>query len=88
MPERDNDPAYFSYKIVASSFFNEYERTDYNILQFVGDVGALFSTLHQIFKLILNYAFQIGFLMNAHLINGVFKFRSKHKKQIYPRNPF
>jgi hypothetical protein len=81
------NPAYFSYEIIASNSFNSYERTDYNILQFIGDVGALFSTLHQILGLVLNYLFQLSFLMHAHLINGVFRLRNKRTKEIYPSDP-
>lgn len=48
------------------------ERTNYTILNFIGDVGALFGTLQMIASFILLKVFQIGALLENSIIKRVF----------------
>jgi hypothetical protein len=69
----------FRVDIFASNNYQVIERTNYTFLQFIGDVGALSDTLFKIVALILGSVFQLGFVLDSHLINGVFRMRGKRK---------
>jgi hypothetical protein len=57
-----------------------YERSNYTLLNFVGDIGALFSTLSGIASFILTL-FNDTIIKN-HLINEIFKERSCYQNQL------
>jgi hypothetical protein len=67
-----------------SKEYREIQRTDYSILQFVGDIGALQGTLFQVAPLLLSKIFWISFLLESHLINAIFRRRNESKNR-YPR---
>lgn len=56
MPRKRTD-ALFTLNFNSLNEFIEYERTDYTIFQFIGDVGALYGTLYQICALVLTKLF-------------------------------
>jgi hypothetical protein len=52
------------------------ERTDYTMLQFIGDVSALYSALHSIALFLLSYVFHFEILIEDFLINRIFRLPS------------
>ncbi len=57
-----------------------YERTNYTLLNFVGDIGALYSTLAGIASFILNLI-RTDVVMENHLISQVFTERPLYHTQ-------
>jgi hypothetical protein len=54
--QSDNSGAFMRFE--SSNNYKTYTRIDYTILQLLGDVGALYQALHDIFSFILNYIFR------------------------------
>lgn len=52
-----------------------YDRSNYTLLQFLGDIGALSSALFTIGGFILTIFFQIDIILENHLLNEVFRER-------------
>lgn len=50
-----------------------YERQNYTLLQMIGDIGSLTSTLSLICEYLLKFIFQIGILLDNHILRGVFR---------------
>ena len=55
-------------------------RSDYTVLSYIGDVGALLGTLQLISSVILLNVFQINILAENDLLVKVFRLRKKHYK--------
>jgi hypothetical protein len=55
-------------------------RTDYTVLSYIGDVGALLGTLQLISGVILVNVFSINILAENDMLNDVFRLRRKHHK--------
>lgn len=55
-------------------------RTDYTVLTYIGDVGALLGTLQLISGVILVNVLQINILAENDMLNSVFRLRRKHHK--------
>lgn len=90
--ELENSPHIFQYRITVTNEIVVYDRTDYSLLQFIGDVGALQGTLQQVFALLIPFVFNLGWLLDAYIIKSVFrtsKLTSTEKlDNEYPTNPF
>jgi hypothetical protein len=52
-----------------------YERSDYTLLQFLGDVSALYGAAYMIAHFLAFTVLQTGVLLENHLINGIFRSR-------------
>jgi len=88
LPE-DNSGTYLKLELTSSNEFKSYTRTDYNILQFIGDVGALFGTLKDLISLFLSFVLRYEFYLSAHLINNVFTKRGRPSADVlYPRHHY
>ena len=83
-------PTIFRFTIKPSNNFKTYERTDYQILTFIGDVGALYQTLRDLLAVFLAYVLKIEVDLKAHLINSVFRRKSRkkddNKELLYPKS--
>ena len=55
-------------------------RTDYTLLAYIGDVGALLGTLQLISGIILVNVFSINILAENDMLNEVYRLRGKHHK--------
>jgi hypothetical protein len=76
LPEDHFDDFYCSIKIDVTLDQTYYDRSDYTSLQFLGDIGAVYSALYVILGACLAYGFRIPLLMDNHLLNGVFKLKT------------
>lgn len=74
------------FELQSSNLYKTYTRTDYNILQFIGDVGALYQTLRDLIGIFLSFFLRYEFYLSAHLINNVFARRQKSSEKLYPRH--
>lgn len=83
-------PSLFRYTMKVSNDYTEYIRNDYTLMTFLGDVGALFSTLVQIVGFILLTILRLGFKLDSHLIVSIFRTRKSGelqvKKNFYPKS--
>jgi hypothetical protein len=52
-----------------------YERSNYTLLNFIGDIGALYATIMSIASFILTFIFRIDVVIEHHLLNEVFRVR-------------
>ena len=55
-------------------------RFNYNILQFIGDVGALFGTLQAICAFFMFTFFRMGVLLDNYLISSIFREKDETEK--------
>lgn len=55
-----------------------YARSDYNLLQFIGDVGSLYGALYGMFQFLLNNIVRISVLLDFEIIQTTFKSRLKN----------
>jgi hypothetical protein len=68
----------FTFELKVSTSSCEIGRENYTFLQFIGDVGALHSTLFTLIELFLSYVLSYGVLLDNHLINGLFRLQKNN----------
>ena len=68
--------AIMRFTIKGSNDYLLHERTDYQILHFIGDVGALYQTLRDALSVVLIYFLRIEINLHGHLIISVFRKRN------------
>lgn len=81
----DSTNAYLRFELFVSNDYLIIERTNYTVLQFIGDVGALSDTLIKIFAFVLAFFFRLSYLLDSHLFNGVFRQRKQEDTILYPK---
>ncbi len=52
-----------------------YERSNYTLLNFIGDIGAFYSALMSIASFILTFIIRIEVFIEHHLLNEIFRVR-------------
>ena len=58
-----------------SNDVKDYERSHYTLLQLLGDVGALYGTLHSLSSALIAYLIRAGDKAQFEILNRVFKRR-------------
>jgi hypothetical protein len=69
----------FYFEISTSQHVTFYDRRDYSLLDFIGDVSAVYTALVSIFFFINQKVFMADNLRNNVIINEVFQFRDSSK---------
>jgi hypothetical protein len=60
-----------------SNDVKDYERSHYTLLQLLGDVGALYGTLHSLSSALIAYLIRAGDKAQFEILNRVFKRRTQ-----------
>ena len=64
-----------------SQDIKDYERNHYTILQLVGDIGALYGTLHSVGLTIIVLVVRVGDATQFEVLNRVFKRKIHHNNK-------